>query len=471
MKKYLFLALSVMLPMVLFAQVNFLPINVDYASFKQSDTSAYVEIYVSIFQGNLTYQSQPQGGYEANFSNTLEIKDLNGKVVEQLTHNYKNQAQDTSGLNMFNQFVDIFSVELPYGNYKARVHTVDNVSNQTGEYVFDLNTIRNKKGVFLSDVELCMDIKRSAQHDRFYKSGLRVVPNPRPVFDVLQPMLYFYVELNNMSVDQNKDNQYQFEYYVTNADGDTLKSRPPVQKKVAASTLVEIGGFNCMALPPNNYLLTVKVTDLASGQSSVRTKPFYVYKPQKNKQKNQNIATSGGEAPEIDESIALLTKEQLQKEFKMASYIATRQEEKVFNNLQDPNAMRKFLTQFWYRRDRANNLPLGTFRTQYLQRVEQANERFHSMGKEGWRTDRGRIFIVYGEPDEIERHPSSMDLVPYVVWYYHGLEGGSEFIFADQRGFGEYELIHSTYRKELQNPNWREIITKKSAIIQSTDGF
>ncbi len=366
-------------------------------------------------------------------------------------------------MNRFNQFVDIFSFELPYGNYKARIRMVDNISQQKGEYVFDLNTIRHKTGLYLSDLEFCMDLKRAEKKDRFFKNGLRVVPNPRSVFDILQPMLYFYLEINNLPFESEKDKQYTFEYFVTNTSGDTVKTVAPVNKKMIGSCLVEVGGFNVMSLPQNSYFLNIKVKDVASGEEATARKAFYVYKPQKRVKSQQTVSQ---EVPEIDEAITLLTKEELKKEFQYAKYIASRQEERIFKNLEDANAMRKFLTQFWYRRDKIAGSSYGTFRREYLRRVQEANERFRSMGKEGWQTDRGRVLIIYGEPDEYERHPSSMDLLPYVIWYYHNLEGGAEFIFADQRGFGEYELIHSTYRKELQNPNWQEIIRKKSGFYQ-----
>ncbi len=456
-----------LLPVISWSQMAFVPINVDYASFKETDSSAYVEVYVSIFQGNLTYHKQQDSVFQANFTNHLEVFDLNGNLINRFAHNFKNTAHDTSKMSRYNQFVDIFPISLPYGNYKAKVRLVDNVSNRNGEYIFDLNTIRHQEKLFLSDLEFCMDLKKAQQKDRFYKNGLRVVPNPRPVYDILQPMLYFYIELNNLSFNQETENHYRFWYFVTNNQGDTVKSRPPVEKKILSNNLVEIGGFNVMALPQSNYILNIEVEDLKTGQQATAKKAFYVYKGKKQESQPQYAQ----EAPEIDEALVLMTKEQLKKEFEMAKYIATRQEEKVFKNLEDANAMRKFLTQFWYQRDKLSETPLGTFRINYLKRAEEANQRFTAMGKEGWQTDRGRVLLMYGEPDEIERHPSSMDLLPYVIWYYHNLEGGAEFVFVDERGFGEYELIHSSYRKELQNPNWQEIISKKSGLMQQGDRF
>jgi hypothetical protein len=76
------------------------------------------------------------------------------------------------------------------------------------------------------------------------------------------------------------------------------------------------------------------------------------------------------------------------------------------------------------------------------------------MGIDGWRSDRGRVYILYAEPDEIERFPSSENAKPYEIWYYHQIEGSVQFIFVDRTGFGNYRLVHSTKRGELQDEEW-----------------
>ena len=57
------------------------------------------------------------------------------------------------------------------------------------------------------------------------------------------------------------------------------------------------------------------------------------------------------------------------------------------------------------------------------------------MSKIGWKTDRGRVLILYGEPNEIERFPNQMDKKPYEIWHYDDVEGGVIFVFADLSGF------------------------------------
>ena len=445
------------IPFICLAQFQFIPINADYSSFYSTDSLAYVQVYMSIYQGNLKYHKNDDGVYTASFLNKIEITQ-DGKLISQNFHRYQNSTQDTSTFNRFNQFVDVFNFELPYGEYKADIQITDNKSSLKGQYILDIKTITPSDQVFFSDLELCTELKRDTTKNIFYKNGLRVVPNPRSTYNILQPMLYYYVELNNLPYSAEENNLYSFEYNITNSDGDTIKTRKPVTKKIIAPTLVEAGGLNVISFPSGIYFLNVKAVDSKSGSSMHASKKFLVYKQAK-KKPAKSIAK---DLPDIDEMFITLTQEQCLHETKLIRYIAAPQENRIMKNLENVNALRQFLTNFWRARDRGSEVAPGRSRREYFSRVEHANEVFTSMGRKGWQTDRGRVFLIYGEPDEYERHASSMDMLPHVIWYYHNLEGGAQFVFADRGGFGEYQLIHSSYRKELQNPNWQSVIRKNS---------
>jgi len=79
------------------------------------------------------------------------------------------------------------------------------------------------------------------------------------------------------------------------------------------------------------------------------------------------------------------------------------------------------------------------------------------MGREGYRTDRGRVYIMYGPPDDNERHPNESDMRPYEIWSYHNIQGGVIFVFVQRSSTSEYELVHSTHRNELHDENWDRV--------------
>jgi GWxTD domain-containing protein len=118
------------------------------------------------------------------------------------------------------------------------------------------------------------------------------------------------------------------------------------------------------------------------------------------------------------------------------------------------DAKRKFLSDFWRHR------PLGV-REEYLARVAYANANFRQLAREGYRSDRGRVHIMYGMPDDFERHPNETETRPYEIWNYNNIQGGVYFVFVQKNTAGDYELVHSTHRNELHDENWnRQGITR-----------
>jgi len=98
----------------------------------------------------------------------------------------------------------------------------------------------------------------------------------------------------------------------------------------------------------------------------------------------------------------------------------------------------KFLN-FWKSKDPTPGTDKNELMIEYYRRVYFANRNF-SEGREGWKTDRGRIYIIYGPPDNVDRHPFELNTKPYVVWHYYTIN--KTFYFVDETGFGDYRLVN-----------------------------
>ena len=145
---------------------------------------------------------------------------------------------------------------------------------------------------------------------------------------------------------------------------------------------------------------------------------------------------------------------ELDQEFRWLRYEANDRERSNFEQLSGADAKRKFLSDFWRGR------PAGK-RDEYLARVAVANQTMRAGAKDGFRTDRGRVLIMYGNPDDVDRHPNEIDSRPYEIWSYNNIQGGVIFVFVQRTAGAEYELVHSTHRNELRDDNWdREGITR-----------
>jgi GWxTD domain-containing protein len=160
-------------------------------------------------------------------------------------------------------------------------------------------------------------------------------------------------------------------------------------------------------------------------------------------------------------------------------YIITEEERKVFNLLKTEGEREQFIEQFWLRRDTDPDTIANEYREDYYQRIAYANEKYTS-GIPGWKTDRGRIYIMFGKPDQIESHPSGGTFnrptwtYPFEIWWYRHIEGvGSdiEIEFVDQTGSGEYRIARSPDEKDalLNTPNAGLTIAEQLGLRPKAD--
>jgi GWxTD domain-containing protein len=169
-------------------------------------------------------------------------------------------------------------------------------------------------------------------------------------------------------------------------------------------------------------------------------------------------------------------------------YIITDEEKQAFKRLNTDEEREQFVEQFWLRRDPTPDTEENEFKEEHYRRIAYANERFAS-GIPGWKTDRGRIYITFGPPDEIESHPSggtyerppeegggTTSTYPFEQWRYRWIEGiGTNIIleFVDPTMTGEYRLTMDPSEKDalLYVPNAGLTLAEQMGLSSKTDRF
>src|SRR6266705_2098903 len=145
------------------------------------------------------------------------------------------------------------------------------------------------------------------------------------------------------------------------------------------------------------------------------------------------------------------------------TYIISPEERNAFLQLDNTEEREQFIEQFWLRRSSNPDLPENDFKEEHYRRIAYANEHFAS-GIPGWKTDRGRMYIMWGPADEVESHPTggtydrpmeegggSTSTYPWETWRWRYLEGIGENIileFVDPSGSGEYHLTMDPSEKD-----------------------
>jgi GWxTD domain-containing protein len=121
-------------------------------------------------------------------------------------------------------------------------------------------------------------------------------------------------------------------------------------------------------------------------------------------------------------------------------YIATGGETKNMKELKSTEERRAAFEEFWENHDPSPGTPENELRSEFYRRISIANQRYAAFSREGWRTDRGRIYIQYGEPDQIDDHPVALSGRPYQRWYYYRYGSNRVFTFVDEFEDGDYRL-------------------------------
>ena len=127
-------------------------------------------------------------------------------------------------------------------------------------------------------------------------------------------------------------------------------------------------------------------------------------------------------------------------------------------------ARRRYLTDFWQKRDPDPATPANEARTAFYSAIAYANEHYRERGqagREGWRTDRGRIYARYGAPDEVLTRLAAGRAPPYEVWRFTR-QRDRYYVFADRSRLDTYVLLCSNDLKEQCRNDWRELLGEEA---------
>ena len=180
-------------------------------------------------------------------------------------------------------------------------------------------------------------------------------------------------------------------------------------------------------------------------------------------------------APPVSQKLTKDTKKKMKKTLKEldssyrqwlnedVTYIISPEERNAFLQLETNEEREQFIESFWLRRSSNPDLPENDFKEEHYRRIAYANEHYAS-GIPGWKTDRGRMYIMWGPPDEIESHPTggtydrpasegggSTTTYPWETWRWRYLEGIGENVileFVDPSGSGEFHMTMDPGEKD-----------------------
>lgn len=456
MKKYCVLLLLFITNIIYSQNLGF---DFDYAQFGYDSTSNFVEFYYVFEQSKLTeIKKNDKSIVEALLKITI-VDSAKGDTI--LSNRWIVQHEPINQASSSQSLVGVISFILPKGVYKSTLEgsDVNSFSNKKSiDEFIRVNPFR-KNDLSISDIQLASKMIQGSENTNsiFYKNTFEVIPIPNLVFGENQPVLFFYTELYNLQDDSYEVDNFKINEVIFNSRGKVVSRKDKVLPR-NTETRVEVGSFVLSKLPTDTYTLIISVIDTTKNIGVNSSKRFFVYNPNIIDTDTAFVSIK----PVLGSVFGAMSEEELDDIFTKSKYIATAGEIDKYNKIRGEESKREFLFDFWNNRDLDPSTNENEYFYDYLKRIEISNQRYNSMQKPGWKTDRGRVFIIYGEPSEIERYPNQIESRPYEIWNYNDIEGGVFFIFADLTGFSEYTLVHSTKRGELRDDNWgRRIIIAK----------
>jgi GWxTD domain-containing protein len=297
----------------------------------------------------------------------------------------------------------------------------------------------------LSQVELASEVKPDPAEKRFRKGALRVLPCPTRVFGD-GSTIYYYVELYGLRDPAGK--RLKISYGSDSDSAVVVVANEPLDS--AGVQAVRTGGFRVDDMPDGGYQLWIQLLGDRGRLLASSSAGFGV--------KRDPLAAMPGAGRIIDEQEAL--QKQGGEYFDRIEYLASSRKMDEYRKL-DSLGRREFLRQFWAGRDPNPKTPENEALSEHVRRYRYVNANFGEnirKGKEGSQTDRGRVYIKLGEPEEIEAKPMQSNSKPVVIWRY---PGGKKVIFVDLSGFGRYVIVYTNVAGERSDPNHTSILSKE----------
>lgn len=424
-------------------------LNVDYARFQNDQNSSYLEIYYGFYPQLITLQ-QKNSRFAGGVSLLMVLRNAKtGEVLRKEHSLLPVVVTDTSGKASRSTIITQAGYMLPFGDYRLHVVAIDSLAPSRRDSI-ELPISLKDFGTapVMSDIELCSEIKSSEDKgNAFYKNSLEVVPNATLVFGVTgSPVLFHYLELYHL--DPLK--QYLLKTQIIDAAKKVVREATK-PRKFGVKNAVDVGTVNVTSIASGKYRLVIFLVDESGQAVGATEKTFYVYNPHI---QAASVSVAALKASEL----AGLSSDELAAEFRKAQYVATDEDIKTFAKLANEEGRREFLSNFWAEVEKVKPGKSAITRMDYLRRVAIASQRYGNQTREGWKTDRGRVYILYGDPDEIERISSQSNAKPHEIWHYYQIESGVLFVFVDRTGFGDYLLVHSTRRGELRDDTWQRFL-------------
>jgi GWxTD domain-containing protein len=383
-------------------------VHIDAISFSTGDsTNARLDVYIQVGYDQLSFIRSKQS-YVAQYEVTVGVYDEQEKlVIEKIWNDHA--MTDSFDVSISPQYYVMSekSVTLQPGMYTLKINYLDLESKRgmketrkilIPDYVHRLTE--------MSDIMLISKLTRDGERRVITPNISGNVGNLEGGFSIF---FEFYPAGKSDSVD--------FVYSLINS----------AKEQVYSGSSTE-----CVQKQGMQVFIKIDSVDIAPGEYTLRV----VSRTHGADMTQEFVSTSHRQVSMRWKGVPLSIND-LDEAIKQLRYIAKDTELDSLVEATTLNEKQKKFMEFWKKKDPTPDTPKNELMEEYYRRVAFTNKRF-TRYRPGWKTDMGMIYIIFGPPNTVDRHPFEMDSKPYEIWTYYDIR--QSLIFIDETGFGDYRL-------------------------------
>jgi len=439
----------------------------NYGVFNIPTGSPFIETYLTII-GNSIRHKAINGGLQGS----VNIKVLITKGGELYTGDNYNLLGpvDKDSLSL-SSFIDNHRYALPNGVYGIEITLTDNNDPLKKPFTYKENVVINysKSEISGSSIQALESYAKTVNQSSISKSGYDLIPYNVNYYPEKQNKLLFYMETYGTDTVLGKGQSFIYEYHVERKE-DMFKPTglSGFKKQSTAKVNPLLAQLDISNLETGNYYLVIQVKD-KTNKIQLEKKWFF--------QRKNNIEKPIGykEQRSVYEFFGNYSNADTLKMFVECLWpISTTVERDWQINVglkKDPELMKKYIVDYWEKRAGDSLDPLQMWLA-YYDNVKIVNKLFKCGKQKGYYTDRGRMYLQYGKPDQRVMQPNEPYSYPYEIWqYYRVYDNSNKQFYTNKRcvfvnksiADDCYTMVHSEIRGEIYNERWRYEVSKRES--------
>jgi GWxTD domain-containing protein len=459
-KRIRLLVFTLFISIASLAQQGNLRAYFSYATFYIPGQGSFVETYLAVEGSSVVYKMSQDGSFRSTIEITMLFRQ-HDTIRDYAKYELKSPAvQDTSSVNF--GFIDQQRFLLHDGEYELEILIADLNSKQPGFRSFErIELFYPQNKINLSGIQLLEKFEKSTNVTALTKSGYDLIPMVYAYYPESMNTLNFYGEIYNTDKLLGKDEPFMVNYFIESYENNKRMLEFFSRRKMTASAVgILLQKLDISRLPSGNYQLVVEVRNKKNELFAI-SKSFF-------QRSNPSMQFNLGDIASININNTFASRitnaDTLKDHLMSLAPISTQAERSFAQSLVitgDAGNMQKYLYNFWSGRAQEN--PSKAWDEYYLE-VRKVQAAYKTKTKRGYQTDRGRVYLKYGPPNQITESYSEPGAYPYEIWHYYTLndQRNKKFVFySKDMVTNDFVLIHSDAIGELANYRWQLDIYKR----------